>query len=165
MRQLRIFRKMVEKGMFVRDLCPLSVDGIMLIEHIGLICRHYRPVHFSPSSRSALAEAELVYKDDHVSHSVFVTFDLDKNNTKIEMLQTLFASAEHEPVKLLVWTTTPWTLTANMGIAVHPDLEYVVIRSAHSGLVIVSKERLEALGEILGETTEVVVKLRGSFGL
>ncbi|XP_006463993.1 hypothetical protein AGABI2DRAFT_187407 [Agaricus bisporus var. bisporus H97] len=141
MRQLRIFRKMVEKG---------------------LICRRYRPVHFSPSSRSALAEAELIYKDDHVSHSVFVNFDLDKNNTKNEKLQALFASVGNEPVKVLVWTTTPWTLTANMGIAVHPDLIYVITRSAASEVVIVSKERLEALAEILGEGTEVVAELTGS---
>lgn len=130
-----------------------------------MICRRYRPVHFSPSSRSALAEAELIYKDDHVSHSVFVNFDLDKNNTKNEKLQALFASVGNEPVKVLVWTTTPWTLTANMGIAVHPDLEYVITRSAASEVVIVSKERLEALAEILGEGTEVVAELTGSFQL
>lgn len=130
-----------------------------------MICRRYRPVHFSPSSRSALAEAELIYKDDHVSHSVFVNFDLDKNNTKNEKLQALFASVGNEPVKVLVWTTTPWTLTANMGIAVHPDLEYVVTRSAANEVVIVSKERLEALAEILGEGTEVVAELTGSFQL
>lgn len=130
-----------------------------------MICRRYRPVHFSPSSRSALAEAELIYKDDHVSHSVFVNFDLDKNNTKNEKLQALFASVGNEPVKVLVWTTTPWTLTANMGIAVHPDLIYVITRSAASEVVIVSKERLEALAEILGEGTEVVAELTGSFQL
>lgn len=78
-----------------------------------LVYRHYRPVHYSPSSCSALAEAELVYKDDHVSHSVYVTFDLD--------LQSYFSSVALQnlvvgqtKVQLLVWTTTPWTLTANM---------------------------------------------------
>ena len=89
MRQLRIFQKMVEKG---------------------LIYRHYRPVHYSPSSLSALAEAELVYKEDHVSHSVYVTFNLESSPS--EALKTILASQPH--VKLLVWTTTPWTLTANM---------------------------------------------------
>ncbi|KAJ6499714.1 tRNA synthetases class I-domain-containing protein [Mycena vitilis] len=98
MRQLRVFRDMVENG---------------------LIYRRYRPVHFSPSSRSALAEAELVYKDDHVSHSVFVTFKLKAASCSI--LREL-----SRDIQLLVWTTTPWTLTANMAIAVHPDLLYVV---------------------------------------
>ena len=79
----------------------------------GLIYRHYRPVHYSPSSRSALAEAELVYKDDHVSHSVYVTFDLD---TKSHHSSVAFRNlvAGHTKIQLLVWTTTPWTLTANM---------------------------------------------------
>lgn len=79
----------------------------------GLIYRHYRPVHYSPSSRSALAEAELVYKDDHVSHSVYVSFELDR---KAEIKNPLFKElvASSISVQLLVWTTTPWTLTANM---------------------------------------------------
>ncbi|KAK0445212.1 tRNA synthetases class I-domain-containing protein [Armillaria borealis] len=100
MRQLAIFQKMVENG---------------------LIYRHYRPVHFSPSSRSALAEAELVYKDDHTSHSVYVTFNL-------HVAQSGERYAKYgRDIKLLVWTTTPWTLTANMGIAVNPDLAYTFV--------------------------------------
>lgn len=79
----------------------------------GLIYRHYRPVHYSPSSRSALAEAELVYRDDHVSHSVYVSFELDrKAEIKSPLLKELVASSPS--IQLLVWTTTPWTLTANM---------------------------------------------------
>jgi isoleucyl-tRNA synthetase len=80
---------------------------------LGLIYRHYRPVYYSPSSHSALAEAELVYKDDHVSHSVYVAFDLDLHSTEAsDSFRTLIAG--ETKVQLLVWTTTPWTLTANM---------------------------------------------------
>ncbi|KAJ8083181.1 isoleucine-tRNA ligase [Marasmius tenuissimus] len=136
MRQLQIFKKMVEKG---------------------LIYRHYRPVHYSPSSRSALAEAELVYKDDHVSHSVYVTFQLDQDS-----LQRVPALQRFEDVQLLVWTTTPWTLTANMGIAVHPDLTYVVVRAVEGERTfIVVKDRLEALNEIIG-SVEVIREVTGS---
>ncbi|KAH0834854.1 isoleucyl-tRNA synthetase [Lanmaoa asiatica] len=133
MRQLRIFQQMVSKDLIYRD---------------------YRPVYFSPSSRSALAEAELVYKDDHVSHSVYVAFTLDSAHS--EILQA---------IRLLVWTTTPWTLSANMGIAVHPDLIYAVVRSPRqSGLLVVAKDRLSALERVLGplEETEVVAELPGS---
>jgi isoleucyl-tRNA synthetase len=124
---------------------------------IGYIFRHYRPVHYSPSSRSALAEAELVYKDNHVSHSVFVTFDLKQlSNTQqnsSENVASLNALLDgEEPVKFLVWTTTPWTLTANMGIAVNPELLYVVLRAA-SGLFVVAKERLESIEQVIGEST------------
>ncbi|KAF8639113.1 hypothetical protein AX17_001728 [Amanita inopinata Kibby_2008] len=143
MRQLRIFQKMVEKG---------------------LIYRHYRPVHYSPSSRSALAEAELVYRDNHVSHSVYVTFQIDKNaDIKNPRLKEL-VEAEHS-VKLLVWTTTPWTLTANMGIAVHPNLVYAIIRSecvdGPSDVLVVAKHRLEALSEIIGPT-ELLTEVTGA---
>ncbi|KAF5369061.1 hypothetical protein D9758_002922 [Tetrapyrgos nigripes] len=138
MRQLRIFQTMVEKG---------------------LIYRHYRPVHYSPSSRSALAEAELVYKDDHVSHSVFVAFDVDKHS--LQDSHPLRAM-DPEKLQLLVWTTTPWTLTANMGIAVHPDLTYSVLRRANDkSIVIVAKDRLEALRDTLGET-ECVLEISGT---
>lgn len=93
MRQLSVFQEMVKKGM---------------------IYRHFRPVHYSPSSRSALAEAELEYKDNHVSHSVYVSFDLDmaRKDAMHPALRTLAESQTR--IQLLVWTTTPWTLTANM---------------------------------------------------
>ncbi|KAF5383170.1 hypothetical protein D9615_005042 [Tricholomella constricta] len=140
-RQLRIFQKMVEKG---------------------LIYRHYRPVHYSPSSRSALAEAELVYKDDHVSHSVYVTFEVDRKvQAQNSVIQELVSS--YSSVRLLVWTTTPWTLTANMGIAVHTDLTYSILRHAEEGdrVVIVAKERMAALAEILG-SVDIIGEVQGS---
>ncbi|KAJ3799765.1 tRNA synthetases class I-domain-containing protein [Lentinula aff. detonsa] len=138
MRQLRIFEQMVNNG---------------------LIHRRYRPVHYSPSSRSALAEAELVYKDNHVSHSVYATFPLDVSSAK-----TVLESAKlslSEPIQLLVWTTTPWTLTANMGIAVHPEMTYTLIRRINdSSLSLVAQSRLEVLKDILGPI-ETLAELKG----
>ncbi|GJE93748.1 isoleucyl-tRNA synthetase [Phanerochaete sordida] len=123
MRQLHIFQKMVERG---------------------LIFRQHRPVHYSPSSQSALAESELEYKDDHVSHSAYVSFELDSASAA----QLKGVSG---PVRLLVWTTTPWTLTANMGIAVHPDMEYVTAynSAAKSATYIFAADLLEDLKPIL----------------
>ncbi|KAG6887858.1 hypothetical protein C0992_010462 [Termitomyces sp. T32_za158] len=141
LRQLRIFQKMVEKG---------------------LIYRHYRPVHYSPSSRSALAEAELVYKDDHVSHSVYVTFEVDKNvSINSPIIQELVSKTPS--VKLLVWTTTPWTLTANMSIAVNPEMTYSVIRCAGEGgyVGIIAQERVAPLADLLG-TVETICEVQGS---
>ncbi|KAG2127891.1 uncharacterized protein EDB93DRAFT_1256854 [Suillus bovinus] len=109
-RQLQVFQRMVEQG---------------------LIYRHYRPVHYSPSSHSALAEAELVYNDDHVSHSAYVTFPLD-SQTKIANIALREVLAKAPSASLLVWTTTPWNLTANMGIAVHFHLLGAQFRSVFS---------------------------------
>ncbi|KAH6900891.1 isoleucyl-tRNA synthetase [Coprinopsis sp. MPI-PUGE-AT-0042] len=137
MRQLRIFQKMVANG---------------------LIYRHYRPVHYSPSSLSALAEAELSYKDDHVSHSVFVTFDLDSASVSGSLLPVVSALPK---LQLLVWTTTPWTLTANMGIAVHSELTYTVVKTAEGAHYIVAQDRLAYVTEIVGEF-EVLATIPGS---
>ncbi|KAG6831067.1 hypothetical protein H0H92_012990 [Tricholoma furcatifolium] len=129
---------------------------------LGLIYRHYRPVHYSPSSRSALAEAELVYKDDHVSHSVYVTFEVDrKAPVKNSVLQELLSTAPS--VQLFVWTTTPWTLTANMGIAVHPEMTYSIVRRPGSGesVGIIAQERVTPLVDILGPM-EILGEIQGS---
>ncbi|KAI0340362.1 isoleucyl-tRNA synthetase [Trametopsis cervina] len=132
-RQLRIFQKMVEKG---------------------LIYRQHRPVHYSPSSRSALAEAELEYKDDHISHSVYVSFDLDlqaREGTS-EALRDL--TRECSRIQLLVWTTTPWTLTANMGIAVNSEMAYTIMSKKDcpdDGLFVFATERRAALQPVIDD--------------
>lgn len=77
----------------------------------GLINRHYRPVHWSPSSRTALAEAELEYNDNHKSTAVYVAFDLDTDSLSPKLRELVDA---HGIPRLLVWTTTPWTLPSNM---------------------------------------------------
>ena len=92
----------------------------------GLIYRQHRPVHYSPSSQSALAEAELVYNDAHVSHSVYVSFPLDLSSTEVsQKLRDLVCGKKS--VSLLVWTTTPWTLPSNLAVCVHPNFKYIKI--------------------------------------
>ncbi|KDQ10334.1 hypothetical protein BOTBODRAFT_494107 [Botryobasidium botryosum FD-172 SS1] len=139
-RQLRIFREMVKQG---------------------LIYRHYRPVHWSPSSLSALAEAELVYRDDHQSRSVYVKFDVCSSDMS-PALREAVQSVNGSNVKLLIWTTTPWTLPANMAIAVHVDLDYCLARPKETGeIYVIAQERLEPLRALTGEL-EVLATIRGS---
>lgn len=96
----------------------MTIDRLVDYPYLtGLIYRDYRPVYLSPSSRSALAEAELVYKDDHISHSVYVAFTLDSAHSDTLQGTELCKIAQivgKETLRLLVWTTTPWTLSANM---------------------------------------------------
>ena len=137
---------------------------------IGLIYRQHKPVYYSPSSRSALAEAELEYEERHVSHSIFVLFDIDKNSTiENEFLRKIVST--EEKVQLAAWTTTPWTLSANMvrvndrlvdsranmlcfkGIAVNNDLLYDISRCKNvisdGGTVIFANSRLVPTSDIL----------------
>lgn len=88
----------------------------------GLIFRRYKPVYWSPSSRTALAEAELEYKQDHVSRAAFVRF-------RVKGLEKLGLEG---PVWAVVWTTTPWTLPANRAIAVHKEVSLVILSSQHT---------------------------------
>jgi isoleucyl-tRNA synthetase len=84
----------------------------------GHIYRDKRSVHWCPRDATALAEAEVEY-EDHVSPSVYVRFPLDV----APLLKRLPDLASHK-VSALIWTTTPWTLPANVAIALHPEFTY-----------------------------------------
>ncbi|MFQ6070522.1 MAG: isoleucine--tRNA ligase [Candidatus Aminicenantales bacterium] len=83
----------------------------------GNIYKGKKPVHWCPSCRTALAEAEIEYKD-HTSPSIYVKFPL------VSDLGQKFSALKGKKVSVLIWTTTPWTLPANLAIAFHPDYEY-----------------------------------------
>ncbi|KLO17641.1 isoleucyl-tRNA synthetase [Schizopora paradoxa] len=137
LRQLRIFAQMVENG---------------------LIYRHFRPVHYSPSSRSALAEAELIYRDDHRSQSVYVYFKLKVSTCDLAIQEFV----QKSNLRVLVWTTTPWTLSANMAVAVNPSVVYMMVKLLDdSGFVIVAEDRLDFVGHCFGSYEEVI-QIRGS---
>ncbi|KAH7104986.1 isoleucyl-tRNA synthetase [Auriculariales sp. MPI-PUGE-AT-0066] len=133
-RQLRAFQEMVKNG---------------------LITRHYRPVYWSPSSRTALAEAELEYNEAHKSTAVHLAFDLDKEHLTPALKNI---TQEHGLPRLLVWTTTAWTLPANMAIAIHNDLEYAVLRQEETQqLYIALKDSAEP---VIGKS-QVLAKVQG----
>ncbi|KAF0716908.1 Aste57867_2592 [Aphanomyces stellatus] len=85
----------------------------------GLIVQGYKPVYWSPSSGTALAESELEYQDDHVSSSAYIRFPIKKAPAAL--------AAFGEALSAVIWTTTPWTIPANRGLAVRSDLEYAVV--------------------------------------
>jgi hypothetical protein len=109
--QLKIFQTMVEKGEsspFDSKRWPATHQQLVL-PSIGLIYRHHRPSYYSPSSRTALAEAELSYKEDHVSRSVYVAFSLDQPSEELKRVL-----GDEKDVTLPIWTTTAWSLGSNM---------------------------------------------------
>ena len=99
------------------EAAQVRVFGEMVMK--GCIYRGRKPVHWSPSSRTALAEAELEYPDNHVSRSIYVAFKASKLSDKLAAV----ASATDD-VRISIWTTTPWTIPANLAVAVNKDLEY-----------------------------------------
>jgi isoleucyl-tRNA synthetase len=133
----------------------------VLIGVIGLIFRDHRPVHWSPSSRTALAEAELEYDDQHNCTAAFVKMPFVSLPAA---LQKRGVSAES--ANALIWTTTPWTLPANKAVAFNGDIEYTVVRirqpedeTASQDEYLLAKDRIEHVLSFLpeGSTVESVV--------
>ncbi|RMF19166.1 MAG: isoleucine--tRNA ligase [Deltaproteobacteria bacterium] len=112
----------------------------------GGLYRGRKPVYWCASCRTALAEAEIEY-DDHRSISVYVAFDVPGE-------QGALAEFAGEKPAIAIWTTTPWTLPANLAIAVHPHFPYALVRAGDRALVIAEplveglRERL-SLGEVI----------------
>jgi isoleucyl-tRNA synthetase len=92
--QIRLFGAMVKKGYIYKGL---------------------KPVYWSPSSESALAEAEIEYREK-TSPSIYVAFDVSDGRDKLP-----------PDAAFVIWTTTPWTLPANLGISLHPEFDYVLV--------------------------------------
>jgi isoleucyl-tRNA synthetase len=91
----------------------------------GLVYKQLKPVPWSVSNQTALADAELEYEDVE-DPSVYVEFPAVDPMRLHEVFSGGMDKSEL-PVSLLVWTTTPWTLPANLAIAVHPDVEYALV--------------------------------------
>ncbi len=92
-----------------------------------LVYRQLKPVHWCVDCGTALADAELEYQDRE-DPSIFVNFEIHAEDRS--RLGDLPADAR---VSLMIWTTTPWTLPANLAIAVHPDFEYRVVSYSREG--------------------------------
>ncbi|OGW39300.1 MAG: isoleucine--tRNA ligase, partial [Nitrospirae bacterium RBG_13_39_12] len=120
----------------------------------GSIYKGKKPVHWCPSCITALAEAEVEYGDKE-SPSIFVKFAVDDEN-----IIKYFPVLKGRDVFVLIWTTTPWTLPANLAVAFHPDFEYVAVEHGNE-VYIVAEGRVEALREKIGINGNVVTKTSG----
>jgi isoleucyl-tRNA synthetase len=139
------------------ELAQLKVFSKMLGK--GLIYQREKPVYWSPSSRTALAEAELEYNAEHQSTAAFFKFPL--RNLPQDPKGVL---GDHCEISAAIWTTTPWTLVANRAIAVHEGLEYCYVRSAVHGIMLVAASRLAELAKACNEdlANNIIRTIRGS---
>ena len=115
----------------------------------GLIYKGLKPVYWSWSSESALAEAEIEYQDIK-SNAIYFAFDL------------VDGSGNLQDAKVLVWTTTPWTLPCNLAVAAGPDIDYVLVNT-NKGKFLMAKELKDSLVAKLGlEDVSVLEELKGT---
>jgi len=125
----------------------------------GLIHRELRAIHWCMHCGTALAEAEIEYQDDE-GPSIYVLFNLTD-----DAAAKLPAPLAGKHVHLMIWTTTPWTLPANLAVAVHPDHKYAAIRFSKGGqerIAIVAEDLAAAVAKAAGlESAETVAVLTG----
>jgi len=138
-----------------RDYDAAIVRSFGRLVEKGYIYKDLKPVNWCAACETALAEAEVEY-ENKTSHSIYVKFESVYNDV---------------PAYFIIWTTTPWTLVANVAIAVHPDFDYVVVtvQPAPAGVkgrpggpgeekYILAKNRLDLVMEKLGIKEYKIVK-------
>ncbi|MGH9721227.1 MAG: isoleucine--tRNA ligase, partial [Bryobacteraceae bacterium] len=121
----------------------------------GYVYKGLKPVHWCLNDRTALAEAEVEY-ENHTSPSIWVRFRMTSDPARID------DSLAGREVYGLVWTTTPWTIPANMAIAYHPKFEYAAV-DAGGAVYIVAADLLNATGAACKwQAPQVVARFHGS---
>lgn len=120
----------------------------------GYIFRQKKPVYWCPTCETALADAEVEYAD-HISHSVYVKFPV------IGLPPSGAVKLPVNDVSVLIWTTTPWTLPANVALAFHPEAQYVhavlEFEGGRTEKLVLAKRLLPVLAEKLGAVKHTVV--------
>ncbi|MBD1889540.1 isoleucine--tRNA ligase [Coleofasciculus sp. FACHB-SPT9] len=126
------------------EAAQIGVFGEMVLK--GYIYRGLKPVHWSPSSKTALAEAELEYPEDsegrpaHTSRSLYAAFQMTNLGPAVRsQLQPFLPD-----LGVAIWTTTPWTIPANLAVSLNPELTYAVVEVEADSLPISTKYLLVA---------------------
>jgi len=109
----------------------------------GSLIKSKKPVYWCNSCSTALAEAEVEYEDD-ISPSIYVRFPM------ISDLTADHPSLAGKDIYMAIWTTTPWTIPANLAVALHPDLVYVAVDTPTYGVLILAEGLLEDLMKAVG---------------
>lgn len=124
--QLNSFLNMVEQGLVFKDL---------------------KPVYWSWSSKTSLAEAEIEYKDIETD-CIYFSVDLDHPNFK--------------NTALVIWTTTPWTLPSNLAVAVNPNMEYSLVKTNNKNYIVASNLVEKVFKEKLNLSYEIISTYKGN---
>ncbi|MBQ6794632.1 MAG: isoleucine--tRNA ligase [Clostridia bacterium] len=132
-KQIRIFGEMAKKGYMYRAL---------------------KPIYWCPECETALAEAEIEYAEDK-ANSIYVKFNVKEDNGTFEKL-----GVDKSKVYFVIWTTTTWTLPANVAISLNPDFEYSLVKAGEEIYVVATElvESAMAAGSITEYETIATVK-------
>lgn len=132
--QLKLFSEMIEKGYIYRGL---------------------KSVYWCPSCQTALAEAEIEYVENFKSPSIYVSFSTVHLSKNAQILE------KYNNLKVVIWTTTPWTIPGNLAICLHPDFDYVVLKSLKYGYLLLAEGLVNEFLKTIEEECPIVQKLKG----
>ncbi len=130
------------------EASQIEVFGKMAMD--GLIYKGLKPVYWSPSSESALAEAEIEYHDKK-DETIFVRFEVTESKGPID-----------QGDYFVIWTTTPWTIPANLAICLNADIEYVKVKTEKGNLVFAKRLMEDLLTRFKLENLGVLATFKGS---
>ena len=125
----------------IRAFAKMALDG--------MIFQGLKPIYWSPFQETAIADSEIVYFDK-TDKSIFVAFDVLDNNGVVD-----------EDTRFVIWTTTPWTIPANLAICLHPDFEYALVKTEKGKLLFLNSLK-DKLLEKFGLTGETLKTYKGS---
>ncbi len=144
------------------EAAQIGVFAQMVLK--GYIYRGLKPVHWSPSSKTALAEAELEYPEGHVSRSLFAAFPMTSLAEAVKSELTPFLS----DLGVAIWTTTPWTIPGNLAVSLNPELMYSVVETDKKAehpipfkYLLVAAELVERLSATFGNNLSVKATVKG----
>ena len=135
---------------FQHELEAKQIEVFATMAKKGLIFKGMKPVYWSPSSESALAEAEIEYKD-RTDASIFIAFPVEEGNEYVQ-----------KGDNLVIWTTTPWTLPGNTAIAVGADFDYVKVEVDGKNYVVASTLLDSLKNDFKWENVKVLETFLGS---
>ena len=128
------------------------------VQAAGYLYQGAKPVHWCVDCGSALAEAEVEY-EDKTSPAIDVGFAVAD---RADLAKRFDIAAIDEPVQVVIWTTTPWTLPANQAVTLHPEFQYALVRTAKGLLILADSLRESALTRFgLNEGAEVIAHTSG----
>lgn len=150
-KQREQFKRLGVFGDWSRPYLTMSDDYVAnIVRELGRISKAgnlykgNKPVYWCPTDATALADAEIEYQD-HTSPSIFVKFFLTEDSVK--KLPALADAVKGKPIAIVIWTTTPWTLPANLGVALHPEFDYAAIDTGSEVLIVAEGLREKFLTE------------------
>ena len=140
-----------------------TVRALGDIAHNGYLLRGYKPVYWSVVGGSALAEAEVEYRDK-TSFAIDVRYplcieDLPADN---RLTETITKSSGQGPISVLIWTTTPWTLPASLAVSVNPQVDYVLVQAGGERLLLAEALLAEVMRRGTVADYSIVARIKGS---